>query len=357
MPHNDLVHNSGVLQESGDGGGFSESQTDDQAAENKKSLAKKWQGKIEDARRSMGDFQKNIDSYRKYVRGEQHDDHKKGLIRANLIHAHIKRSVNQTYARNPQFSIRPTEQVSPQAIKKMRLFGKTAEIVLNRMFDDAKLKRRAKACLRAAKTTGIGWVKVFYSTNIQSDPIMQSRTKDVQDRIEQIDKLKAQLSDPEEIANKDRIKLELEDSQKSLAMESEQITYEGLVIDVLDSKNLIIDVTTIKDFDDYTKAPFLVEEIMMTKAQVMKRWKTVPAGTKEFKVGDKVKARIINISQDGKINLSLKKDKTPTNKFESKNFKFSDFEQKLKNFLKKNQEKQNDLKKNIETKQTKGQRK
>ncbi len=76
-----------------------------------------------------------------------------------------------------------------------------------------------------------------------------------------------------------------------------------------------------------------------------------------FKVGDKVKARIINISQDGKIDLSLKKDKTPTNKFEPKNFKFSDFEQKLKNFLKKSQEKQNDLKKNIETKQTKRRRK
>ncbi len=70
-----------------------------------------------------------------------------------------------------------------------------------------------------------------------------------------------------------------------------------------------------------------------------------------FKVGDKVKARIINISQDGKIDLSLRKDKAPASKFESKDFKFSDFGQKLKNFLEKNHEKQVDVKKNIEAKQ------
>ena len=271
MPHNELDNSGGGLQVDGFGDGFSQKQTEDQAPENKKSLAKKWQGRIDDARRSMGDLEKNIDRYRKYVRGEQHDDKKKGLVRANLIHAHIKKSVNQTYARNPQFSIRPTEQVSPTAIRKMRLFGKTAEIVLNRMFEDAKLKRRAKSCLRAAKTTGIGWAKVFYSTDIQTDPIMQSRTTDLQDRMAQIEKLKRQLSDPEEIANKERLRLELKQTEKSLEVESEQIVYEGLVIDVLDSKNLIIDVTTIKDFDDYAKAPFMAEEVMMTKAMVTKQ--------------------------------------------------------------------------------------
>jgi len=58
-----------------------------------------------------------------------------------------------------------------------------------------------------------------------------------------------------------------------------------------------------------------------------------------FKLGDKVKARIINIGAEGKIDLSLKKDKKPSNDSEPKNFKFSDFEQKLKNFLKKAGEK------------------
>lgn len=73
-----------------------------------------------------------------------------------------------------------------------------------------------------------------------------------------------------------------------------------------------------------------------------------------LKVGDKVRAKVININKDGKIDLSLKKDRPTPNKFESRNFRFSDFEQKLKNFLKKSQQKQIDLKRNIEAKQNKG---
>lgn len=71
-----------------------------------------------------------------------------------------------------------------------------------------------------------------------------------------------------------------------------------------------------------------------------------------LKVGDKVEAKIIKISPDGKIDLSLRKEKTPVpNNAQTKEFKFSDFEHKLKNFLKESSERQDDLKKNIEAKQ------
>lgn len=74
-----------------------------------------------------------------------------------------------------------------------------------------------------------------------------------------------------------------------------------------------------------------------------------------LKVGEKVKAKIVNLEQNGKIDLSLKKSGLKvipdSNKF--KEFKFLEFEQKLKSFLKKSQEKQIDLKKNIEAKQFK----
>ncbi|MFH1856733.1 MAG: S1 RNA-binding domain-containing protein [Candidatus Omnitrophota bacterium] len=75
-----------------------------------------------------------------------------------------------------------------------------------------------------------------------------------------------------------------------------------------------------------------------------------------LKVGDKVEARIIKISSDGaKIDLSLKKNK-PLQKEkgnEGKDFRFSDFEYKLKSFLKTSTDIQMGLKKNIEGKQFK----
>ena len=114
-----------------------------------------------------------------------------------------------------------------------------------------------------------------------------------------------------------------------------------------------VEVVKITDFGAFVK--FAEKRGLIHISQVADTY--VKDINQHLKVGNKVKARIINIGTDGKIDLSLKKDKTPPNKFESGNFKFSDFEQKLKNFLKKSQERQVDLKKNIEAKQTKGKHK
>lgn len=69
-----------------------------------------------------------------------------------------------------------------------------------------------------------------------------------------------------------------------------------------------------------------------------------------LKVGDKVKARVLTIS-DSKIDLTLKKEK-PANTFhrETRGFRSSDFEDKLKYFLKRSNERQADLRKNTESK-------
>lgn len=91
-----------------------------------------------------------------------------------------------------------------------------------------------------------------------------------------------------------------------------------------------------------------------------------------LKVGDKVRARVMTISPDGKIDLTLKTQKEAPprprgekRQFEgarrennssypnNKPFKTSAFEEKLKNFLKESEERQVDLKKHIEEKQGK----
>lgn len=69
-----------------------------------------------------------------------------------------------------------------------------------------------------------------------------------------------------------------------------------------------------------------------------------------LKVGDKVSARVLTIS-DNKIDLTLKKER-PADTFhrETRGFKNSDFEDKIKYFLKRSNERQTDLRKNTESK-------
>ena len=251
-----------------------------------KLLAQKWQSRIDLAKQSMenGDFEDSIKVDRQYVRGEHEDDGSGELVRANLIHAHIRKTVNQIYARNPKFSIRPTETISQIGVKKMRLFGKTAEIVLNRVFDDADLKRRAKACLRSAKTTGIGWAKVYYQTDIEPNPIIRNKIMDSNAQLEQLEYLKKQSSDPSEVVAKERAILELKQFKSQLEKEEHIVVSEGLVIDVVDPTNMVLDLSTVQNFDDYLQIPFLAERIVMSVADAKKRWGKLPVGTKEFKL-------------------------------------------------------------------------
>lgn len=255
-------------------------------SEGEKNLAHKWQDRIDLAKMSMngGSFEESVAKDRKYVRGEQEEDGEGGLVRANLIHAHIRKSVNQVYARNPKFAIRPSETVSQVGIKKMRLFGKTAEIVLNRHFEDGDLKRRAKACLRSAKTTGIGWVKVYYQTQLEPNPIIRNKIIDSRQQQEQLEHLESMATDPDERANKARAKLELKQFISQLEKEEMMIVSEGLVIDVVDPVNMVIDLSTIQNFDDWKQTPFLAERVVMTLEEAKKRWGPMPSGTKEFKI-------------------------------------------------------------------------
>ena len=69
-----------------------------------------------------------------------------------------------------------------------------------------------------------------------------------------------------------------------------------------------------------------------------------------LKIGDKVKAKVVSVAADGKIDLSLKAPQEPVEK--KPEFKFQTFESKLKKFLKESQERQADLKKSIENKVT-----
>jgi len=245
-----------------------------------KQSAKHWAERIKAAQKLMGPWYKKIKKYRKYVCGSQGEDGDGGLVRANLVHSHIKRAVNTTYARNPQFSIKPVENVNPSAYQMTRLFGKTCEIVLNRYLDDAELKRRGKACLRAAKTTGIGWAKVFYQTKTGDDPVMKNRMKDAMDDLEQMRMLKDKVNDPDELQDHERKVLELERFIESKKSEVEKILSEGLVIDVVDPGRMLLDLSTTQNFDDYTKTPFVAEEILMTMDDVKRRWGKLPKGSR-----------------------------------------------------------------------------
>ena len=86
------------------------------------------------------------------------------------------------------------------------------------------------------------------------------------------------------MASKERTILELKQFRSQLEKEESIIVSEGLVIDIVDPINMVLDLASVQNFDDYLQAPFLAERIVMTVAEAKKRWGKLPMGTKEFKL-------------------------------------------------------------------------
>jgi len=233
---------------------------DDRLAEvekEEKALVLRILDRIKNAKRSMGDFENQIDIYRKYVAGKQGSDTSGEVVRANLIHANIKKSTHRIYARNPEFSVKPTEQVSEEGYKKWRLFGKTMEIVLNQHFDDAGLKRTAKSAVRASKTSRIGWVKLGYYKKDGLNPEFPEKLNDTEEKLAHLKKLRADVKDQQALNDLDVQKERLETFLETLKSEEEAHISHGLRFNNVDTKNIVLDISSIFNFDDYSSASFI----------------------------------------------------------------------------------------------------
>ena len=213
---------------------------------------------------------------RRYVRGAQGDDGGKGLVRANLIQANIRKSVNRTYARNPEISIVPTEAVDSAEYPKFRALGKTSEIVVNHFLKRARIKQRAKQALRAAKTCRVGWVKVGLQRRLDTDVFIKKRISDLQDNIQTLERLKLETTDPQfnedEQAKVRSGLLQRQQLLDSLSKDVEVIRAEGINIDLIKTEHILIDVTQVEDLDDYIQAAKIGQKFLLDSKTALERF-------------------------------------------------------------------------------------
>jgi hypothetical protein len=227
-------------------------------------LAKEWKDRVAKARKSWDKFHKRVRHNRKLVAGfnwgGDPDASEFYVHRANLIHGTITAILPNIYARNPEMSVTANHEG-----RDLKLLCKTIEKVTNRQLESAKLKKRAKATVRAALTVSFGVVKVMYQRDIKTDPIIKGRIQDTQDNIQRVEALMMQLEDPQERANQELAKAELEETLKGLQENTEVSAAEGLVIDRVLTEHLLLD-DQLAEFDDYPDGDFMIHCIPMRKS-------------------------------------------------------------------------------------------
>lgn len=228
-------------------------------------LAQKWNQRIESARKHWGKFHERVRHNRKTVAGFNWDADPKTKDfykpRANLIHGTITAILPQIYARNPEISATPNYKA-----ENLKLFCTTLEKVTNVSLDKADLKGRAKASVRSALTSSFGIVKVMYQRDIRQDPIIQGRINDTQDNIQEVERLLADIEDPDQRNDLEAKQAELAQLMASLTEQVEVTAAEGLVVDRVLTDNLLID-PSVCEFWDYKDAGWLCQIIPMKRSE------------------------------------------------------------------------------------------
>jgi len=264
-------------------------------------LAKKWKDRIAGARSYWDTFHKRVRHNRKTVAGFDwsKDPKQKDFYqhRANLIHGTITAVLPNVYARNPEISVTPL-----YGADSLKLFCKTIETVTNRCLEKAKIKKRAKASVRAALTSSFGIVKVMYQRDIQQDPIIQSRMNDTQDNIVALEKLIMDVQDDQQRGDLETKKAELEQMLAGLNEKVEVIAAEGLVIDRVLTDNLLID-PSICEFSEYPDADWMCQIIPMKKSAAEALYKVKLDKAKSYEEQTDQKQR-----KDGRLASAGKSD-------------------------------------------------
>lgn len=252
------------------------------------SHAKKLLGEIEQVLESeeWQNYVKEIQKNRLYAKGRQHDDGSDELVRANLIHPEIMSLVSTVYAKDPDISVTPTEAVSTSRYPQYKAFGKTLELVLRNQFAPAQanLKAKAKAAVRGAATSFIGWTKLVYQKDYQTDPLIEDRIKDIQDDLERLEHLIAQVDREqtgEDAGDLDAQKKELEEMLKSLQEQPEVVRSEGLIIDRPLSEDMIWSLDTV-DSSEISRSEWIAQRYWMSVDKCKQKFGFCPSQSSRY---------------------------------------------------------------------------
>jgi hypothetical protein len=203
---------------------------------------------------------------REYSAGTKHDDGKGGLVRTNLIYANQSTIVPNVYAKNPEIAVSPSRSVSPATYRTVKQFAQTLDIVLSRMFiEDTQLKQRMRAALYSTYNTGEAWLKMIYQRDYASDPIIKSRIHDAQDNLRTLEWMLRRSKHVDDSRDTELAKAELLTMIEALEAQVEVVVAEGLVIDGIQSDDIMVLDRTLTFFDSYAQADAIDHMIWMTK--------------------------------------------------------------------------------------------
>jgi len=173
-------------------------------------------------------------------------------IKVNLIQSYIDTWTSILYARDPDVDVLPSEEVSQKGREDARLFAKTLEVVIHKLWKRGKVKRAGIKWVRAALSVGIGWLRVTWQQRTMQDPVIKSQMDDIQDNLKRLVAMKAEMAEGYVAEDAEAQQLEYEEAMEVLEQKVERIISRGMAFDFIRSEDVTVsnEVDSVMDYPD-----------------------------------------------------------------------------------------------------------
>lgn len=237
-----------------------------QGAPDEKELAKRFKKRLKFFSEQMKrDHVPRWKKNREYVDGTEGDDGERGLVRVNLTASVVNTIQPNIYAKAPEASVQPQEQLTPTDYEGLKRFSRTLELALNRYaVRDSFLKARGKEAVRSSLTCTTGWLKVIYQRDVREDPLVRNRINDAQDNIQRIERLAQETQDEAQCADYEAKLAELRNMVQGLQSQLEVVQSDGIVIDNVLPEHIVILDNSVRTIDEYAQAGAIAHGVFMT---------------------------------------------------------------------------------------------
>lgn len=135
-----------------------------------------------------------------------------------------------------------------------KAFAETLELVVSRLWQQGKLKHRARPLVRSGLTIAVGWLKASWQERTGADPMTRQRVADLRDNIAKAAKLKQDMDEQSGIELDVTIR-EYEAQLAALEGQAERVIARGYAIDFVHAENMTVAPGVA--LPDYLDAPWL----------------------------------------------------------------------------------------------------
>lgn len=196
-------------------------------------------------------------------------------VRANLLLATNEAMLPLVYARNPDVSVRPAEQVTGpgrEYHEQLKGWSETLELVVSKQLTKGGLKKQAKKAVRSIQAAKVGWLKVSYQREYGQDPEILNRMHDIQDNLREIEGRIAQMAEDDATAEEEELRAqELRQMITGLEQSPEVVLNEGIVVDHIPTEHMRMD-PGVSLLEDYTQADWLAHYVELSVDDYQRRF-------------------------------------------------------------------------------------